>query len=259
MLLHSRHALLLRLITGFVFFCCAFIVQAQKTVDTKILDVVYLKDGSKLTGRIIRWDLETSMDLQLATGALITIPKDDIERVTQDLPVASRERYVRGPRPYLFKEEGWYHNASAFINSSVFGGAGVHYVMGYRFNRMLGVGLGTGFESHDLSATRNFVPVYAEARGFFLPKKITPYYAVKVGYGFALRDELSGTVEAKGGIHFSPEVGMRFGGGIMSFYTGIEYKLQNATFTNDGQWWGGGIFTDKVSYRRFELRAGLLF
>lgn len=250
---------IIKLLAVLVLFCNAFILNAQKTDDTKILDVVWLKDGSKLSGRIIRWDLETSMDLQLATGALITIPKEDIEKVTQDIPTVSRERYVRGPRPYLFKEEGWYHNASAFINSSVFGGAGVHYVMGYRFSRMFGVGLGTGFESHDLSSIRNFVPLYAEARGFLWPKKITPYYAVKVGYGFALRDELSGTVAATGGVHFSPELGMRFGGGIVSFYTGLEYKLQNATFTNDGSWWGGGIFTDKVSYRRFELRAGLLF
>lgn len=232
--------------------------------DQKIVDIVWLKDGSKLTGTILKWELVRGMEFQLLTGAIIIIPKSDINRVMQDTPYVSydrrgREPYFREPKVYAFKEDGWYHNTSGFINVSFMGGAGIHHAMGFRFNRMLGLGLGTGIETHDFNRVRNIVPVYAEARGFFFPKKISPYYAVKLGYGFALTDQLSGTTEAKGGIHFSPELGVRFGAGDVSYYLGLEYKIQNATFTSSDIFFGGGIFTEKVSYRRMELRTGLLF
>lgn len=237
---------------------------AQDSVATKpIVDVVWLKDGSKLSGTILKWELARGMELKLITGAIVNIPKEEIVKVYQDLPFSSQpsqspDFYPRGPRPYAFREQGIYQTFSGFINFSDPGGAGVHYSIGHRFSRMLGVGIGAGFESNDFFYTRNIVPVYAEARGFLLAQRISPYYAVKLGYGFALEDPINGTLDAKGGIHFCPEFGVRFGGRTVNYYLGLEYKIQNATFrTND--WWNGGEFTDKVSYRRLELRTGLVF
>lgn len=238
-------------------------VSAQVN-ETTIVDVVWLRNGSKLSGTILKWELSRGMEFKLLTGAEVIITKDEIARVYQDIPFAGQaesdyKSYVRGVRPYAFKEKGMYHTFSAFLNFSFLGGAGLHYSIGHRFNRMLGVGIGTGVETHDFSSNRDIIPIYAEARGFFLPKKISPYYAVKVGYGFALRDQFNGTLEAKGGLHFSPEVGVRFGAGDVSYFIGAEYKIQNATYTNTFWWDGSGTFTDKISYRRFELRTGLVF
>ncbi len=240
-------------------------VNAQDSVSTKpIVDVIWLKDGSKLSGTILKWVLARGMELKLMTGAIVNIPKEEILKVYQDLPFSSQvtqplDFYPRGPRPYAFREHGVYQTFSGFINFSDPGGAGVHYSIGHRFSRMLGVGIGAGFESNDFWYTRNMVPLYAEARGFLLPQRITPYYALKLGYGIALSDPINGTLDAKGGILFCPEFGVRFGGRTVSYYLGLEYKIQNATWrTTD--WWGGqGEFTDKVSYRRLELRTGLVF
>jgi hypothetical protein len=234
--------------------------QEESAKTTPTVDIIWLKDGSKLKGTILQWDLERGMEFKLITGATIYINKADIDRVIQEEPAETRNervRYFNEPKPYSFREEGWYHNSSGFFNISINGGAGIHHVMGWRFNRMFGIGLGTGIETHDFNWVRNIIPIYAEARGFFLPKKITPYYALKLGYGIALNDRANGTVNARGGIHFSPELGVRFGGGDVSYYLGLEYKLQNASFTNE--WWGGGASTDRVSYRRIEMRTGLLF
>ena len=49
------------------------------------MDIVWLKDGSKLTGIIIKWELEKGMEFKLLTGAEIIIPKKDIHRVMQDI------------------------------------------------------------------------------------------------------------------------------------------------------------------------------
>lgn len=251
-----------------VFILCAVgILNAQDSVAVKpIVDIVWLKDGSKLSGTILKWDLARGMEFKLITGASMMIPREEILKVSQDLPFSSSPvqgipdfYHQREPKVYSFREEGIYQTFSGFLNFSSNGGAGVHYSIGHRFSRLLGVGIGSGFESNDFFYTRNIVPLYAEARGFFLPKRITPYYALKIGYGFALTDPLNGTIDAKGGIHFCPELGVRFGGRSVSYYMGLEYKIQNATFTNT-DWWGSqGEFTDVISYRRTELRLGLVF
>lgn len=233
-------------------------------VTDKIVDVVWLKDGSKLSGYILKWELARGMEFKLITGAEVILPKEQITRVYQDLPFASQLQteqspYIRKDRSYRFREEGIYNTFSCFLNFSSFGGAGVHYTIGYRFSRMLGVGIGIGIESNDFNNSRGIVPLYAEARGFFVPKKISPYYAFKIGYGFAKQDEFSGVIDAKGGFMVSPELGVRFGGRAVNYYMGFQYKIQNATYTNTIGWDGQGTFTDVVSYRRVDFRAGLLF
>jgi hypothetical protein len=212
----------------------------------------------------LKWDLARGMVLKLLTGAEVNIPKEEIERVYQDTPyspytVGNSEYDFHGePKQYnKFREEGLYGTFSWFLNASENGGAGMHFSMGHRFNRLLGAGMGIGYESNDFFNTRNLVPLYLEARGFFTPTRISPYYAVKLGYGFALQNQLNGTIDASGGIHFCTELGVRFGGRNINYYMGLEYKIQNATFTNSD--WNGGQFTDVVSYRRTELRMGLLF
>src|SRR4030095_13706898 len=231
-----------------------------QTASSKVIDVIWLRDGSILKGTIVKWEMERGMEFRLLTGAEVVIPKQDIRRVTQDVPMTygnetMQTNYIKVPKPYSFREEGWYQNTSGFLHIAEEGGAGIHHAMGYRFSRLLGVGIGTGIETHDFNYVRNIIPVYAEARGFFFPKKLTPYYAVKIGYGFALKDQYSGVTEARGGFHFSPELGFRFGGGDVSYYAGIEYKIQNATYTNDGSDFGGSTFTEEVSYRRLEFRT----
>jgi hypothetical protein len=252
-------SLLLLFFTGMTF------GQSTDSTKAQTFDIVHLKDGSRLSGKIVSWDLEKGMEFKLVTGASIYINKEEIDRVEQDteeLPNDRFRRYRRPfvPRPYAFRETGWYHNSSGFFNISTLGGVGLHHAMGYRFSRLFGVGLGTGIETNDFSAYRKMIPVYAEVRGFLLPKKISPYYAVKLGYAFGLRDEINGTLGAKGGLLFSPELGVRFGAGDVNYYLGVEYKLQNATFIWNGwDWTGGTRVEDKISYRRFELRTGLLF
>lgn len=239
-------------------------LRSQEIIEeNQIVDVVWLKDGSKLSGTILKWELARGMTFKLITGAEVQIPKEQILKVYQDIPFGSQSYsdpmdHWRGPKPYRFREEGFYNTFSAFLNFSNNGGAGMHYSAGHRFSRLLGVGIGIGYESNDFFYTRNIVPLYLEARGFFVPQKISPYYALKIGYGFALTSEINGTIDARGGLHFSPELGVRFGCGKVNYFMGLEYKIQNATFTNN-DWWNGGIFTDQVSYRRTEFRFGILF
>ena len=253
----------LYLLMAFAFLTSSANAQLDSIINP-VVDVVVLKNGSRLSGTIIKWDLARGMQYKLMTGAEMFIPKEEIVKVYQDQAFSVRsletyEPYPRRDRSYAFKETGFYNTFSFFLNFSSSGGAVLHYSAGHRFSRMLGVGLGIGYESNDFDYTRTMVPLYAEARGFFLAEKISPYYAVKIGYGFSLEDPLDGTIDAKGGFMFSPELGVRFGGRAVNYYLGLEYKLQNATWTQSWSWDGSGQFTDVVSYRRVNFRTGILF
>jgi len=250
-----------------ILFSATALISAQAQTDSTsrpvMYDVVVLKGGSRLTGTIIQWELERGMEFKLATGAMMVIPKNEINEVFTDITINAPTTYPgyyqgpRQPRPYSFREHGFYQSFSLFLNFADPGGAGLQYTAGHRFSRMLGVGAGIGIESNDFWNSRDAVPLFAEARGFFVKEKISPYYAVKLGYAFALKDEFSNEIEAKGGAYFSPEIGVRFGSRAVNYYLGLEYKIMSATYVNDFGW--DGTSTDKVTYRRIEMRTGLLF
>lgn len=80
---------------------------------------------------------------------------------------------------------------------SLFNGIGVENILGYRFNRSFGLGLGVGFYNyapdHLSSSFRSrflegpqytslTIPFFVEARGDFSDRKIRPYYSVAFGF-----------------------------------------------------------------------------
>ena len=94
--------------------------QNTDSTDSQTFDVVHLKDGSRLSGKILSWDMEKGMEFKLATGATIYIQKAEIVRVVQDSPEIANDRFRRFrqpfvPRPYAFREKGWYQNSSGFF------------------------------------------------------------------------------------------------------------------------------------------------
>jgi hypothetical protein len=139
------------------------------------------------------------------------------------------------------------------------GGLSATYSAGHRFSRWLGVGAGTGITGINLGWGQNIIPLFVEARGFLLKKKVTPYYAVRFGYGFALTNFGYDITEATGGYLFNPEVGVRFGGGrTVSFYTGVGLHIQKATFTTESSF-RQEIFVENYKYKRLEFKFGLTF
>lgn len=264
------HKTIIALVLGMLTLTGQLLAQTDTTL---ISDVIRLRDGSQLKGKITRWDFDRGLELKLLTGSEVVIPKKEIRKVKTEVVVKpvipASDFYPRkpiGPKPYQFRENGLYHNASAFIHTSSRAvGAGISYAAGYRFNKYLGLGGGIGFETNEFGEGRNIIPIFAEVRGFLLSKKISPYYAIKAGYGAALRNEEFSLIGVEGGLYLSPEIGVRFGGGsAVSYFVGLEYKLLNATYTYtwapwSGRWFPPEGYVDNVHYRRIEIRTGLLF
>ena len=242
--------------------------QVDSTEGKQVYDVVILKDGSRLTGTILKWELSRGMEFKLVTGTTMIISRSEIDKVHQAVdgdtaftpPAVTSSTYHRGPReplPYAFKEKGLYHTFSCFFNISDPGGVGLSYSIGHRLNRMLGLGGGFGIETNDFFNNRDQIPLFVEARGFLKAEKITPYYAMKLGYAFPMTSDFTNNISAKGGIYVSPELGIRFGARTVTCYAGIEYKLMKASYTDFI--WDGGTATDEITYRRLEVRTGIAF
>ena len=230
----------------------ALAVSAQ---GLRSVDIIHLHSGSVWKGTILSWETDGVVILETLNGTQIKIPEPTIRKVRQKV---YSETY--GARPYTFKETGLYHTVGVGLSKGEWApGISATYAIGYRFNRWIGVGIGSGYENFEVDEGMKVIPVFAEARGFLTRTKVAPYYSVRAGYGFALKTVEWNISRAEGGFLFNPEVGVRFGGGApVSFYTGMGIHLQRATY--EYTWpFSEGSMTDTYLFKRWELKFGVVF
>ena len=225
--------------------------------EVSTIDIIRTNGGSVWKGRILSYEVGGMVEFETLHGMRISFPEPAVARVKQKLIVVGGSA---GRKPYAFKEQGIYHAVSVGISlADEAPGIGMTYALGHRFNRWIGVGGGFGIQNFDLSEGLNVVPVFAEARGFLTETRVSPYYAVRVGYGFAVTNPKFDMVRSKGGAMFNPELGVRFGGGsAVSYYMGLGVHLQRATY--DYEWPFSEVRrSDKYLFKRWEVKMGITF
>jgi len=234
-------------------------VHAQDNHKEKELMIVYLKDGSTIKGTIIDWNYEEALQLRTTDGLELTFPAKAIDKVTQ----ASLYKVTV---PYNFKENGLYYAVRGqYIvgndgrRAKEQGGYGFSALVGHRFNRLLGIGIGTGYDLFIDNTGERLMPIFTEVSGYLLPKNSSFSYSLAVGYSFAFTDADYNLNEAKGGLLIYPAVGLRFGTGEMKYTVDLGYKFQNAIFTYTNPWDGTSRDRHDILYKRLTLRMGILF
>lgn len=236
--------------------------MAQETTEPGTLQYthkVFHVDGTVLKCVVLEWTQE-AVKLRLSDGQEIMIDAEEVVKIVAlDKPlqkvVQEKQRIVR---PYEFKEAGMYHVTSIAFSAGPYAGAGINHAVGYRFSRLLGIGGGLGVESYDLGSGTQIIPIFAEARGFFSANAISPYYAVRTGYGVALKNAEGNIVGAKGGMLYSGELGYRFGGSRhVNFFAGMGVHFQKATYEYERPW--EVSITDVIQHRRTEFKCGIIF
>lgn len=109
-------------------------------------------------------------------------------------------------------------------------------IHGYQFNPYLFAGIGAGIELYRGDKTTagstehaEYIPLFADARGYLLKGRISPYADAKIGYQFACDN-------GGGGLYCAPEIGCRFGlARHCAITVSAEYIVQNtqsSTFGN---------------------------
>jgi hypothetical protein len=252
-------------------FCAFFGVVAlsqneSKSDAPKSITVVTLKNGSVLEGELLEYDAEGALKLRLANGVIVTFLHTQIDHL--------KHRYLggRGAKPYAFRESGYYFHSSLSssferdVYDDLVPAVGLEQVAGYQFSRWIGAGLGAGLHTMNAFDGPVFIPVFAEARGYFLKKRVSPYYAMQLGYAFPLTSSGQNLLKARGGMLLHPAAGFRFGGSEHLNFTldfGIRFILNTKLTYEEELFWSSSIEPSIVeldkSYIRSTLRFGLLF
>ncbi len=236
----------------FLFICLwSLSLIAQDKVNYQYL---YLKDGSFLKGNLVE-ERTTIMKWQLTNGDIVPIAMTHVDHIQK-----AKQNWVVFPDGKITPEKGNYH----IFTTGVLAGKGgefqenpiganlFHFIKGVKFNQFLAVGIGTGLDVYD----HEFVPVYLDIRGDILNQSITPYYALNAGYGFSF--DMSGTrsdLNYKGGMLVHPALGIRFSSRKrVAYLLEVGYKFQHGKIEYKNR-----EITDKLTYRRLSLKAGIAF
>jgi len=234
-------------------------LQAQEEGShSKSQAIVHLKNGTKIKGEIKEWVYEEYIILLMDWGSEMKLVHDQIKKIVQ---IDAVKNHVS---PYNFKEEGLYFTAKAQVMAGNEGprakgiyGAGFSASAGHRFNRLLGVGLGVGYDKFIWDSGESLIPVFAEVNGFLSPTNSSIFYNLQLGYSFAQANEAYLLTEAKGGILVYPAIGVRFGKENTKMTFDVGYKFQAATFTYSEIWNNTTTFEQEVLFKRLSLRFGI--
>ncbi len=129
---------------------------------------------------------------------------DNISGQTRDAVLNSESRFVetKSYNPRTRGYRGWVETGGAIglgeYGSGVFSFSTSH---GYQFNPYFFLGAGIGVDCH-FDWETVFMPIFANARAYFIDGKISPFMDVKIGYS---------PVDDSGLFYFTPSVGVSFG------------------------------------------------
>lgn len=227
-------------------------------------DVVYLKDKSILRGKITEYKKDGDLVLQTWAGAEIRVSATEVKRMVQKCPDEKVATFNGISGPYTFKEHGWYGATKLAVLPGADGlGFSIQQSAGYKFKRLLQTGIGAGFENFDpWGKGVPTYPIFAEVRGYLLPRNITPFYAIGVGYGISQKKDLEATYvdgpekHWRGGWMAQGQVGYRIGNQAF-FHLGI--RLQQKTHTLNYTFGGNYTTIEHILHKRFDIGFGILF
>ena len=226
-------------------------------------DVVYLKSGDVFQGKITAYRPGDTLFMETWNGIAIQLADKRVKKIVQRCQ-GNGPRPPRRERPYDFKERGLYNATRAgVLFAATDWDVALQHSIGYRFNRLLGLGVGIGMENmtyEDIPTVPTY-PVFLELRGYFRAKNLSPFYSVGGGWAFKGSETREPTGRGwwatqdtwQGGWMFQAQLGYRMGKHFFA-YGGLRFQRKNRNWEQ-----GTGTFgTDELLHKRFETGIGLL-
>lgn len=129
---------------------------------------------------------------------------------------------------------------------------------GVQFDRILSMGLSVGLDEY---FGLHLVPIAVGGRAVLPCKRVSPHFAINVGYGFTWLEEKAASEWHDGGMVFHPAIGLRWkAGGKDRYLVNIGYKRQQVAEHNADAMWGPDSFhTARYSLNRMTVSFGMIF
>ena len=218
---------MIRLILFLLASCLGCHVMAQNS-DTKTIDKVELKDGSKLYGSLQSWDMTTVLVLKLENGVEVKIPATNIKKVTQESSrFESSKFWFEKGKIYGMVHAGGLMGRAPWGNVSL--GGYFHLQGSYAILPKLCLGMGLGSEVYlpNDNADVASYPVYGTAQWTATSRILLGMMA---GYSFVGKGQSAGTnvnyLDASGG----PFLGMQLQYALSSHF-GLNLGIQSTSKT----------------------------
>lgn len=220
-----------------IFFLIAIHLQGQENLE----DVVYLKNGNIYRGLIIEQIPAESIKIRTIGGNVFTVMIADIQKLTKEEKLEintpapsidaapkyrSNQMFVDTSATYNKKKwerkRGYLLQANFILDFLQFG---VRIVNGYKINRYAQIGLGLGIDGVVASPQSlidddfgdyagQYFPVYLYFGGEVLKRRVTPYYAVELGYAFAAQNSIPPFIFGNEDVRGGPMASIGFGGRV---------------------------------------------
>ena len=234
-------------------FCSLADAQTEEALPQNRLFL--FKDGSVIKGNLLNDPTADTLKIQLYSGDFISLPKKLLRSIKKDshqfqLLEDGRKIHLQG----IYQQIGCHllMGYSDEERDDFLTGFGMHYAIGYRFDPLIGLGLGTGIDIYDQA----MLPLFVDVRGALEKETLSPYYNLHLGIGFPLNTK-STNLNKAAGLLFYPSIGLLYATKKHhSIHFDVGYKLQKMTRTFDQGW---QTHLDRISYRRVVLRLGWEF
>lgn len=170
---------------AFCFISVPLILKAQILPPTE--DVVYLKNGSIIRGKIIQLDKKSHVRIEILGGSELVYPYSEVKDIKLELAKYKKIKvvYPRQHAPITLRQKGYYHiigwgTGFGQNNWENTVSLNLQYSLGYYFNQYLQVGGSVGIDAY---GSAGFMPFEVEIRGDLTKKTIMPHYFLQAGYG----------------------------------------------------------------------------
>lgn len=239
-------------------FFALLLVSVAAIAQSNYEDVVYLKNGSIIHGIII--EQVPNVSIKIKSGDNVFFYKlEEVEKITKE-----EKQGGSGIGDFGFKPKGFTASYELGLTDIANGDdvamLSVILIHGYQFNPHFSLGLGAGGE---ISSKKIYnVPVFLDARAYFLKSRATPYFALGAGYNLMIAEYASGyydtETQATNGFMINPALGVRvalnqkvaLGLNLGYKYIGTPVEVYN---------YFGSNTTELASFHCVTLRGGIVF
>lgn len=253
--------------------CLVFSQQFLFAQSNHYPDVVELENGSILKCKILDYQLDGNIKVEILGGTILVYPSNQVKKIDRINETVVAEKKKEDENFHIYREGMFYQlqlDILGGLKDDSWGGTiptlglGAKFTAGKVLNRhlMLGGGMGWVFMDNTIMYSHH-VPIYAEIRGDLLKRRYSFYYTASLGYNWALLQNnvtWGGTqmTAARGGVYVNPGLGIRFASrGSSHFCLEMGYSIHTASF--DYLAGDGSTATARNVFSRPKISCAIMF
>jgi len=222
--------------------------------------VIHFNDGSIIHGFMTELD-EDYIELRVLRGTTMKIARKDINKIEPNRPndffFESGLSFTKTGNLSVLSISSAYSNTLPSFN--------VRYENLQFFRPQWAAGLGTGFDFHaGESFNFSFFPVYAQIRNYPFNRRLSPFYALDVGWSFPapiLNNIENGYFSS--GMMIQPALGIRFASPRKAtFMLKMGYLVQFTVAEYQDYDWQESVYREVIEdiiFRRLSFSSGFIF